>query len=128
MVTAKQRKLAKAIIENSTREEPLNAGQMLESVGYSKSMSTAKPGEMIESAGVQKALEEYGFTEENAKTVVSNILLSEKSRDENKLRAAEQIFKVKGSYAAEKHVNINVNVNPETKAKANDALGQALIG
>ena len=67
-----------------------------------------KPSEIINNIGVKLALQARGFTEENAKGVVAKILLN--GKDENKLRSAEMIFKVFGSYAAEKHAMVVATV------------------
>jgi len=53
----------------------LNAGQIVEKSRYSKSM-VIKPSVVIESEGVQEALEDYGFTEDNAKRVVTEIMMN----------------------------------------------------
>ena len=122
MATIKQKKLAKVIIENTKVDNPLNAGQMLEKVGYSKSVAEAKSADIINSEGVKQALNEYGFSEDNAMMVVSDILLNEEERSETRLNAAKEVFKVHGTYAAEKSMALQVNVearldeNPATKA------------
>ena len=48
MATTRQRKLAKVIVENLQVDKPLNAGQMLEKVGYSKSVAEAKLKDILE--------------------------------------------------------------------------------
>lgn len=111
MFTPRQEKLADEIIKNSQREKPLNKGEMLEKVGYAESTRLAKSGDIIESEGVQEALVKKGFSIDKAKEVVADILTGEKTKDENKLRAADMIFKVQGGYAPEKHESVNVNIN-----------------
>lgn len=109
MATIKQKRVAKLIIENATLDEPLNSGQIVEKSRYSKSM-VIKPGVVINTQGVQDALEEYGFTEDNAKKVVSEILLDPKQRPDTRINAAKEVFKVRGSYAPEKSQALNVNI------------------
>ncbi len=60
---------------------------------------------MIESAGVQEALEDLGFNENSAKKVVAEIMLNEKVDPNARLKATDQVFKVRGSYEADKSVN-----------------------
>lgn len=113
MATVRQRKLAEAIIENSTLDKPLNAGQMLEKVGYSKNVASAKSADIINSEGVQSTLQEYGFNEDNAKRVVTDILLDEKKDANVRLKASDMVFKVYGTYAAEKKQMVNLNVEAD---------------
>lgn len=114
MATLRQKRLAKELILNEIREEPLNAGALLEKVGYSESVASARPGTVISSEGVKEALDELGFTEANAKKVVAKILLSGKE-ESAQLKAADMIFKVKGSYAPTESKNLNVDVKLESK-------------
>lgn len=119
MSTFKQKSLAKTIIKNAVLYKPLNAGEMLEKVGYSKSVADAKAKDIIQSVGVQNALAEYGFTEDNAKKVVTDILLDDNQRAETRLKAAEQVFKVQGSYAPEKVQTVNIDIKiDDTDAEA----------
>lgn len=108
MPTIRQRKAAKAFVEALESGETVYAGELLESVGYAKSVAEGKPGEILEQKGVQEALQEYGFTEENAKRVVSEILLDGRRKAADRLNAADKIFKVVGSYAPEKHITMRV--------------------
>lgn len=67
------------------------------------------PQVVLESDGVKEELiETYGFDPEIAKQVVGQILVNGEN-DTVKLNAADKIFKVHGSYAAEKRVNINLD-------------------
>jgi hypothetical protein len=116
MATQRQKKLAKVIVENSTKDKPINAGQMLEKVGYSDNL-VKQPGRVIESEGVQEELKELGFTEENAKRVVKEIMLNENVDPSARLKATDQVFKVKGSYAPEKR---DVKVDVTSYAEYND--------
>ena len=104
----RQRALAQEIIKNAKEKNRRTAGQLVESVGYSRSTSIKKPGEILDGIGVKKALQEYGFTEENAKRVVTTIL--NRGKEENRLKASDIIFKVHGSYAPDRNININVDI------------------
>lgn len=105
--TFKQKRLAVKIIENAQRDNPLNAKELLASVSYSPGLQK-QPARIIESKGVQEALADHGFTSENARKVVARIML--KGKEENRLRASDMVFKVKGDYAPVKTVNINASM------------------
>lgn len=116
MATLRQKKLAKALVENEQATEPLNAGQLLESIGYSAATARGIPGEIIESQGVQSELIKLGFTPDKAKETVAEILIGGEN-DTVKLKAADMVFKVHGTYAAEKHISVVVNVEETERVK-----------
>lgn len=116
MGTIRQQKLAQAIVKNIHAEEPLNKGELLESVGYAKSVAEAKPTEILEQKGVKEELIKVGFDPETAKSVVGEIVLAGEN-DNVKLKAADIIFKVHGTYAPEKSVNLNVEVEASSEIK-----------
>ncbi len=122
MATTKQKKLAKVIIENSKAEAPLNKKAMLEKVGYSTSVAEAKADDIINSEGVQEELKAQGFTEENAMNVVTEIMLNGDVDPGARLKATDQVFKVRGTYAPEKKLNLNFEVNSEHKERAINAI------
>ena len=97
MPTVRQKRLAEVIIKNSTTDKPLNAGEMLENAGY-KPSSVNYPRRVIQSAGVQQVLHDYGFNEDNAKKVVASVLLDENCEPSIRLRAADLVFKICGSF------------------------------
>jgi len=109
MPTIKQKRVAEAIIENTKLDEPLNGGQIVENSGYGVSMKK-NPQVVLNSEGVKEALEDYGFSENNAKMVVAEILLDPEKDSNARLKATDQVFKVLGSYAPDKNININMNV------------------
>lgn len=118
MATQRQKKLAKLVVENSTLDKPLNGGELLEKVSYSKGLQK-QPSRVIEAKGVQQELDKLGFTEDNAMIVVSDIMLNPEAQDNNRLKASEMIFKVKGTFAPEKKaiVNLNVDINNPKASK-----------
>lgn len=133
MATVKQKRLAQEIIKNASGEQDLNAGQMLEKVGYSKTVAKAKPGDIIESEGVQEALADLGFSEEGAKRVVQEIMYDPDNDANARLKATDQVFKVHGSYVNEKGGNsVNIIVLPTeiiekhgiTRSAENNSAGQ----
>lgn len=121
MPTVRQKRVAKLIVENATLDKPLNAGQMLEKVSYSEGIQK-QPNRVLESEGVQEALADLGFTEDNAKRVVTEIMLNPDADNSSRLKATDQVFKVQGSYAPERHLNTNINVDitPEKVALAQE--------
>lgn len=108
MPTQKQKRVAKLIIENTTLDEPLNAGEIVANSGYGVSMKK-NPQVILSSLGVQEALEVAGFDEKNAKKVVAEIMLNPDADNSSRLKATDQVFKVRGAYAPEKSVNLNLN-------------------
>jgi hypothetical protein len=116
MPTIRQKRVAKAIIENVKLDNPKTGGEIVESSGYGVSMKK-NPQVVLNSDGVQEALEDYGFTEDNAKRVVQEILLDEEVEANSRLKAADMVFKVKGTYAPEKSVNLNIVQEPSDKVK-----------
>lgn len=101
MATQRQKKLAKGIVENVSRQKPLNKQELVESAGYAPLTADRTAKEVIESKGVQEELVNLGFTEDKAKKVVAEILEFGEN-DTVKLKAAEMIFKVHGTFAPEK--------------------------
>lgn len=123
MPTQRQKKLAKAIVENMKSNNTKTAGQLLESIGYSKNTAEGIPGEIINSKGVVEELANLGISIEAADKVVGSIL--KKGRDEHKLKAADLTYKRLGGYAPEKHEH-KIEVDPETKAGIEKALDDVI--
>lgn len=126
----RQRRVARKLIDNSILDKPLTGGEIVEASGYGVSMSK-NPQVILESDGVKDALEEYGFSVDNADKVVAKIL--HEGKDENKLKASDQIYKRLGGYAPEKNVNVNLEIStaPEIKElteKLNELYRDASIG
>lgn len=109
MPTILQEKLADEIVLNTKRKKPKNKKELLVSVGYEENTATQNASTILEQKGVQDALEERGFTEGNAKRVVEKILNSDKTEPNARLKAADMVFKVHGSYAPDKSINVNIN-------------------
>lgn len=122
MATLKQKRVAKLVIENLELEKPLTGGQILEKTGYAPGV-IKNPSDILESKGVLHELANYGFNPETARGVVSEILISGEN-DTVKLKAADMVFKVHGTYAAEKHVTLNIDESTERTRE----LGNRIIG
>lgn len=56
-------------------------------------------------------LQKLGFDTNNAKRVVSEILNDDTNEPKDRLKAAENVFKVNGDYAPEKRLNLNANMD-----------------
>lgn len=126
MPTILQRNLAENIVKNLKRKKPLNKKELVVSSGYDLTTAEKQVPAVFEQKGVIEALEDFGFTEDNAKKVVAEILLSDKTQASDRLRAASEVFKVKGSYAPEKTINANMNVSMDIEEKANEAISRFL--
>lgn len=98
MSTILQQNLAKEIIKNVKRKKPLNKKDLVVMGGYSETVAKAKPDVIISQKGVTDALEDYGFSLDNAKKVVTSIMLDTKQKAEARLRATDQVFKVNHAY------------------------------
>ncbi len=115
MPTVRQKRVAKLIIENTALDKPKTGGEIVESSGYGVSMKK-NPQVILESDGVKTALNDYGFNEDNAKRVVSEIMLNTKERADARLKATDQVFKVHKSYGSDGEGNrtLIINIVPET--------------
>lgn len=88
-------------------------------------VARASAARTIGEKGVIEALATYGFTEENAKAVVSQIMTDEDTEGHVRLKAADMMFKVAGSYAPEKKDITTAgeklsSLTPEQVAKINE--------
>lgn len=128
MPTFRQERLADEIIENMKRppHERKNKKQMVVSVGYTPTTADVKAPEIMEQKGVKEALTQKGFSVEAAKRVVGEIL-EKGEKDENRLRAGDMIFKVHGTYAPEKRVDLQLKGTLEELARLGDAELLAML-
>lgn len=119
MSTERQKNLATEIVLNAKRpkNKRKNKKDLVVSVGYSKTVAKAKPQLIIAQKGVQEELEVLGFNPHAAKSVVAEIMLNKEAEPNARLKATDQVFKVSGTYAPEKSVNVNVNMENKEKIK-----------
>lgn len=108
--TIKQKRIAHRLVKAIESAEVITGGELLASVGYGVDMQR-RPGEIFNSVGVQEELSALGFSVDKAKEVVAVILGDTTLKPEPRLKAAEMVFKVHGTFAAEKHANLNVNID-----------------
>jgi len=97
--TLKQQKIAKAVVDNLQGKNHDTAKVMLVNAGYGKGVAKS-PKRVFKSKGFKKELKRLGFDEDSAKKVVTEIMIE--GKEENRLRATDQVFKVHGSYATDK--------------------------
>ncbi len=110
MATLRQRKLAENIVLNAQTGNKRNKKDLLVSSGYSEISAESSAKDIIEQKGVQEELKNLGFTADNAKRVVGEILDKEYAEDKDRLKAAEIIFKVTGDFAPEKHLVVTKKI------------------
>ena len=108
MATLRQKKLAEAIVHNAKTGSKKNKKELVVSSGYSEISAESSAGILIEQKGVKEELNKLGFNVESAKKVVVQIL--RKGKEENRLRAAQEVFKVSGEYAPEKHLVVTKKI------------------
>lgn len=121
--TMRQRKLANEIVKDlKSKGKPRNKRELMVDSGYSKSTAEASPHVIFNQEGTQKAiavaLEASGFTEENARKVVQSIMMNEAEESAVRIRAASEVFKVLGSYAAEKSFNLTATASVDELKEA----------
>jgi hypothetical protein len=104
MSTIKQKTLAREIVKNAKRVKPLNATKLLERSGYTKVTARASSKKIMNVPGVQNELIVLGFDSESAQKVVLEIMSSKYTDASARLKATDQVFKVTGAYAPEKHL------------------------
>lgn len=120
MATTKQKRVAKLIVENVSKSKPLTDIEILKRSNYSTTTAETKSTYVIQSEGVQEALRDFGFSEDNAKKVVSEIMLDSKKDPNARLKATDQVFKVHGSYKNDEgqgNKTLIINIIPETATR-----------
>lgn len=108
MSTIRQKILAANMVRNMVTKEWKTAKEIIVASGYAPSKGH-NPHQVFDKLGFQEEMERLGFDEDSAKSVVVGVMRSKRSKPSDKLKATDQVFKVQGSYAPEKRVNLNVN-------------------
>ena len=110
--TPRQRRAARimADVAMGLRPDIKSQGQIVVEAGYSRVIEKS-PHDVLNTTGVETALADNGFSAETAKNVVKQILEDSKAMHKDRLKAADMVFKVHGTYAAEKHVSLNVEID-----------------
>lgn len=73
--------------------------------------------ENLNKPNIQEELRKLGFDSNNAKRVISEILNDDSNEPKDRIKAAENIFKVHGDYAPDKSINVNVEVEASDEIK-----------
>lgn len=107
--TLNQKKVAKLIVENLKNGKKISGKKILEEAGYGKGMGK-HAGQVINSKGVKEELKNLGFTVDNAKNVLGKLIDDPNTEANVKVNVAKEIFKVHGTYAAQKQ---EISVNKE---------------
>lgn len=117
MPTVRQRRVARLMVDTALGKHPeiKGNGDIVVQAGYSPANAT-QPSRILNTTGVKDALYDIGFTEENAKNVVKSILENDDAKHSDRLKAADMVFKVHGTYAAEKHMTLNIDANVDNTA------------
>ena len=128
MSTLRQKALAKCIVQNMSLEKPMNKKQMLVKVGYTETVATTKPREVMEQKGVKDALKnDYGLTEELIKTALVDDLRSKKGNRLGEMRLGSDILgltqKVEGG---SKTLVINISGESATRYGLLDNVKQGM--
>lgn len=119
MATLRQKAVANAIVKNLQEGKVKPAKEVLESVGYGTGLQNS-PQRVLNSEGVQKELKILGFDEDTAKEVVADLLVDSTVEPRDRLKAAEMVFKVHGTFAPVKTANLNANMDLSTDDTAVD--------
>lgn len=110
--TVRQRKAAQKLKEVIEKNLDMSGGEVLKSVGYGTGLQN-QPGRVFEGDGFKEAMADLGFSLEAADGVVAKILHT--GKEENRLKASDQIYKRLGGYSPEKHLVANIELTPEVK-------------
>lgn len=128
--TLRQQKLAQNIILDATGQTPpRTAQQILEDSGYSYISARSSAAMLMKKQGVLEELAKYGFTADNAKMVIAEIMLDQDVDANARLKASDMALKVYGEYAPEKKelsgtVQTGPTLSAELIAEAEELLKQ----
>lgn len=122
MSTVRQKILAKKIVENMKLKKPKTKKEILVSSGFALNSASQNPDRIMESLGVSQELRALGFHEDAAKAVVEKIMNSELVAPADRLKATDQVFKVRGTYAPEKQAIVHAFVIADEDKKRIDNI------
>lgn len=120
IASPRQKKAAKAVLQNLAKDNPASLGQVLKNVGYGKGLQL-QPKRVLESKGFKIALAELGLTEELiTESLVEDIRKKPQNRVQEMKLGAEILGMVKREDPEDKpRVNNTYNFlfNTETQAE-----------
>jgi len=109
--TPLQRETARLVVETAKGKTKFKSNaELVAKAGYGIGIQTS-PHRVLNSDGVKIALSELGFNPEGAKKVVESIMYNVKAKDADRLKASDMVFKVHGTYAEQRNVNVNIEVD-----------------
>jgi len=113
MPTINQERAAKRVKEVIEKGEKIDGGDILENIGYSKSIAK-NPKLIFQSKGFQEALKSLGFSVGAADMTIAKILRT--GKEENQIKASQEIYKRFGAYEqggeTTSNTFIQININP----------------
>lgn len=115
MPTIRQKKAAEVFVDKMKSGEIPTAGEVLKTSDYSEWVQK-KPSIVFDSDGFKEALNHLGFSEEAADLTIAKILRT--GKEENKIKAAQEIYKRQGSYAPEKSIQANTTLDEIQKKQS----------
>ena len=101
-ISYKHRRLAKIVAQVTLAGKKVSKQKMAEMAGLSQ---------FPNSEAMRIAMVNLGFTVENAKRVVGEILNNAEADDNARLKSAELVFKVHGAFAPDKVINMDVSIS-----------------
>src|ERR1700734_1172040 len=114
-LTKKQRKFVNEYADTG------NGSLAVKEAGYdvaNDETARAIASENLTKPNIQAELKKLGFDSNNAKRVIGEILNDETIEPQHRIKAAENVFKVMGDYAPEKHFNVDVTLTERSKELA----------
>ena len=98
-VTPKQRKLAQLIAEDAKNGKTASIIDVATRAGYEYNTAQSKGTMLLEADGTVQALADVGISRQVIDSTVTNIMHTSQ-KDENRLRAADMLYKRIGAYAS----------------------------
>lgn len=112
-ITTKQKNFAAKIADGASGVVAALAVYEIKSHGDNEASARAIASQNLTKPIVLEELEKLGFNEDNAKRVVAEILNDKDEEGTTRLNAADKVFKVMGTYAAEKSFNLTATASVE---------------
>ena len=95
-----RQRLVQNIINNQKTQRYKNLVELMVASGFSRSYANSDGYLIIKDPRIQEQLVKFGFNELTAKAIITEIAFC--GEEGNRLKAAQEMFKVHGTYAPEK--------------------------
>ena len=122
MPTLKQKKVAKAVVEQVMAEKGSkvkNIGTIVKEAGYSE-VCAKSPTKVTKTAGFKELMEQYLPDEQLA--IIHNKHLHNEERPDISIKALDMAYKLKGKNAPEKKLIVNANVDLKNNPKVQEMI------